>query len=158
MKNSRDGKSYSTNLAFTPPEYLKTGKCATNTHKPLYYLPPDFFMCILLYKYWVTSTHSQCHTHTPVPYEYTTHTPGQILCHVHTHSMSHTPAPYEYTTHTLSLPTLHSNIQTSSMSLGTTQMASYQVCQHLLMIWSFYYSPNLLTIAILQLLCVLQAE
>jgi hypothetical protein len=27
MKNSRDGKSYSTNLAFTPPEYLKTGKC-----------------------------------------------------------------------------------------------------------------------------------
>jgi len=29
MKNSRDGKSYSTNLAFTPPEYLKTGKCVT---------------------------------------------------------------------------------------------------------------------------------
>jgi hypothetical protein len=28
MKNSRDGKSYSTNLAFTPPEYLRTG-----THK-----------------------------------------------------------------------------------------------------------------------------
>uniref|UniRef100_M4DUZ7 Serine/threonine-protein kinase BSK n=1 Tax=Brassica campestris TaxID=3711 RepID=M4DUZ7_BRACM len=26
MKNSRDGKSYSTNLAFTPPEYLKTGR------------------------------------------------------------------------------------------------------------------------------------
>ncbi|XP_019228168.1 PREDICTED: probable serine/threonine-protein kinase At5g41260 [Nicotiana attenuata] len=26
MKNSRDGKSYSTNLAFTPPEYLKTGQ------------------------------------------------------------------------------------------------------------------------------------
>lgn len=25
MKNSRDGKSYSTNLAFTPPEYLRTG-------------------------------------------------------------------------------------------------------------------------------------
>ncbi|CAN4115982.1 unnamed protein product [Withania somnifera] len=25
-KNSRDGKSYSTNLAFTPPEYLKTGR------------------------------------------------------------------------------------------------------------------------------------
>lgn len=25
MKNSRDGKSYSTNLAFCPPEYLKTG-------------------------------------------------------------------------------------------------------------------------------------
>lgn len=25
MKNSRDGRSYSTNLAFTPPEYLRTG-------------------------------------------------------------------------------------------------------------------------------------
>ncbi|CAK7335535.1 unnamed protein product [Dovyalis caffra] len=26
MKNSRDGKSYSTNLAFTPPEYLRNGR------------------------------------------------------------------------------------------------------------------------------------
>ncbi|KAK7278367.1 hypothetical protein RJT34_23395 [Clitoria ternatea] len=26
MKNSRDGKSFSTNLAFTPPEYLRTGR------------------------------------------------------------------------------------------------------------------------------------
>ncbi|KAL2456847.1 Protein kinase domain-containing protein [Forsythia ovata] len=26
MKNSRDGKSYSTNLAFTPPKYLRTGR------------------------------------------------------------------------------------------------------------------------------------
>ncbi|GMH00525.1 hypothetical protein Nepgr_002364 [Nepenthes gracilis] len=26
MKNSKDGKSYSTNLAFTPPEYLRTGR------------------------------------------------------------------------------------------------------------------------------------
>ncbi|XWS35779.1 hypothetical protein CRYUN_Cryun20dG0025000 [Craigia yunnanensis] len=26
MKNSRDGKSYSTNLAFTPPEHLRTGR------------------------------------------------------------------------------------------------------------------------------------
>ncbi|XP_024361722.1 serine/threonine-protein kinase BSK1 isoform X1 [Physcomitrium patens] len=26
MKNSRDGKSYSTNLAYTPPEYLRTGR------------------------------------------------------------------------------------------------------------------------------------
>ncbi|PWA60508.1 tetratricopeptide-like helical domain-containing protein [Artemisia annua] len=26
MKNSRDGKSYVTNLAFTPPEYLRTGR------------------------------------------------------------------------------------------------------------------------------------
>ncbi|KAL3643380.1 Serine/threonine-protein kinase bsk1 [Castilleja foliolosa] len=27
MKHSRDGKSYSTNLAYTPPEYLKNGDC-----------------------------------------------------------------------------------------------------------------------------------
>jgi hypothetical protein len=101
MKNSRDGKSYSTNLAFTPPEYLKTGKCATNTHKPLYYLPPDFFMCILVGKYCVTCTHSQCHT--PVPYEYTTHTPVPCECHAHTLNVTHTPAPYEYTTLSLSL-------------------------------------------------------
>ncbi|KAF9589692.1 hypothetical protein IFM89_027222 [Coptis chinensis] len=26
MKNSRDGKSYNTNLAFTPPEYMRTGR------------------------------------------------------------------------------------------------------------------------------------
>jgi hypothetical protein len=26
MKNSSDGKSYSTNLAYTPPEYLQNGK------------------------------------------------------------------------------------------------------------------------------------
>lgn len=31
MKNSRDGKSYSTNLAFTPPEYLKTGNSVIAT-------------------------------------------------------------------------------------------------------------------------------
>lgn len=29
MKNSRDGKSYSTNLVFTPPEYLRTGMWLT---------------------------------------------------------------------------------------------------------------------------------
>lgn len=28
MKNSRDGKSYSTNLAYTPPEYLRNGTYA----------------------------------------------------------------------------------------------------------------------------------
>ncbi|KAL4592359.1 hypothetical protein LXL04_005351 [Taraxacum kok-saghyz] len=31
MKNSRDGKSYSTNLAFTPPEYMKTGLTRVGT-------------------------------------------------------------------------------------------------------------------------------
>lgn len=36
MKNSRDGKSYSTNLAFTPPEYLRTGTC--------FHLPPLFLL------------------------------------------------------------------------------------------------------------------
>lgn len=36
MKNSRDGRSYSTNLAFTPPEYLRTGDIAFSLI--LYYL------------------------------------------------------------------------------------------------------------------------
>ncbi|KAF9611846.1 hypothetical protein IFM89_036490 [Coptis chinensis] len=31
MKNSRDGKSYSTNLAFTPPEYMRTGRVTTES-------------------------------------------------------------------------------------------------------------------------------
>ncbi|KAF5470481.1 hypothetical protein F2P56_010994 [Juglans regia] len=31
MKNSRDGKSYSTNLAFTPPEYLRIGRVTTES-------------------------------------------------------------------------------------------------------------------------------
>jgi hypothetical protein len=45
MKNSRDGKSYSTNLAFTPPEYLRTGNVFIK-----FVLDPDFF--------YQTSTHS----------------------------------------------------------------------------------------------------
>jgi len=35
MKNSRDGKSYSTNLAFTPPEYLRTG---TPSNKMIFFI------------------------------------------------------------------------------------------------------------------------
>ncbi|KAJ4955674.1 hypothetical protein NE237_012457 [Protea cynaroides] len=31
MKNSKDGKSYSTNLAFTPPEYLRTGRVTSES-------------------------------------------------------------------------------------------------------------------------------
>ncbi|CAJ1933209.1 unnamed protein product [Sphenostylis stenocarpa] len=31
MKNSRDGRSYSTNLAFTPPEYLRTGRITADS-------------------------------------------------------------------------------------------------------------------------------
>lgn len=31
MKNSRDGKSFSTNLAFTPPEYLRTGRVTSES-------------------------------------------------------------------------------------------------------------------------------
>ncbi|XP_059296433.1 serine/threonine-protein kinase BSK5-like [Lycium ferocissimum] len=31
MKNSRDGKSYSTNLAFTPPEYMRTGRVTSES-------------------------------------------------------------------------------------------------------------------------------
>lgn len=32
MKNSRDGKSYSTNLAYTPPEFLRTGKLLNKSY------------------------------------------------------------------------------------------------------------------------------
>lgn len=32
MKNSRDGKSYSTNLAYTPPEFLRTGILHANMY------------------------------------------------------------------------------------------------------------------------------
>ncbi|KGN47117.1 serine/threonine-protein kinase BSK5 [Cucumis sativus] len=31
MKNSRDGKSYSTNLSFTPPEYMRTGRISSES-------------------------------------------------------------------------------------------------------------------------------
>jgi len=31
MKNSRDGKSYSTNLAYTPPEYLRNGRVTSES-------------------------------------------------------------------------------------------------------------------------------
>jgi BR-signaling kinase len=37
MKNSRDGKSYSTNLAFTPPEYLRTGEIDLHPPRRSYY-------------------------------------------------------------------------------------------------------------------------
>ncbi|TQE05568.1 hypothetical protein C1H46_008815 [Malus baccata] len=39
MKNSRDGKSYSTNLAFTPPEYLRTALCLVNNTGKLFHAP-----------------------------------------------------------------------------------------------------------------------
>ncbi|KAL5713856.1 non-specific serine/threonine protein kinase [Ranunculus cassubicifolius] len=39
MKNSRDGKSYSTNLAYTPPEYLRNGMFCT---PPLLYFQHAF--------------------------------------------------------------------------------------------------------------------
>lgn len=37
MKNSRDGKSYSTNLAFTPPECLRTGEIDLHPSHRSYY-------------------------------------------------------------------------------------------------------------------------
>lgn len=40
MKNSRDGKSYSTNLAYTPPEYLRNGT---------YIYPKFIFVLIVIY-------------------------------------------------------------------------------------------------------------
>lgn len=36
MKNSRDGKSYSTNLAYTPPEYLRNGTYFFYSHNQGY--------------------------------------------------------------------------------------------------------------------------
>lgn len=37
MKNSRDGKSYSTNLAYTPPEYLRNGESTCSFSYGLFY-------------------------------------------------------------------------------------------------------------------------
>lgn len=38
IKNSRDGKSYSTNLAYTPPEYLRNGNAEILYHIIFYVL------------------------------------------------------------------------------------------------------------------------
>lgn len=43
MKNSRDGKSYSTNLAYTPPEYLRNG----TPRVPERHLPADSLILTL---------------------------------------------------------------------------------------------------------------
>lgn len=43
MKNSRDGRSYSTNLAFTPPEYLRTGKMTIG----VIFEEVDLLLCLL---------------------------------------------------------------------------------------------------------------
>lgn len=51
MKNSRDGKSYSTNLAYTPPEYLRNGKSiplASFMNTPCQYICS--FLVIYTYK------------------------------------------------------------------------------------------------------------
>jgi len=42
MKNSRDGKSYSTNLAYTPPEYLRNGNMIVSV-----FMAKIFFFCLL---------------------------------------------------------------------------------------------------------------
>jgi len=42
MKNSRDGKSYSTNLAYTPPEYLRNGNMIVSVFRAKF-----FFFCLL---------------------------------------------------------------------------------------------------------------
>lgn len=61
MKNSRDGRSYSTNLAFTPPEYLRTG---------IYYLNSTLYRIFTIYakicSYFIESPYISwcfsCHT------------------------------------------------------------------------------------------------
>lgn len=52
MKNSRDGKSYSTNLAFTPPEYLRTGKMIMN----MIFAEVDVLLCLLSVNQFPSST------------------------------------------------------------------------------------------------------
>ncbi|CAH9147885.1 unnamed protein product [Cuscuta epithymum] len=63
MKNSRDGKSYSTNLAYTPPEFLRTGRVIPESviysygtvlldllsgkHIPPSHVPPTIFPLLL---------------------------------------------------------------------------------------------------------------
>lgn len=51
MKNSRDGKSYSTNLAYTPPEFLRTGAYSIMEKKAVevtFLLHLDHFGCLTL--------------------------------------------------------------------------------------------------------------
>lgn len=45
MKNSRDGKSYSTNLAFTPPEYLRTGNSLVKISNPITHMIVFAHLC-----------------------------------------------------------------------------------------------------------------
>ena len=54
MKNSRDGKSYSTNLAYTPPEFLRTGKINNLLSREIEFMLVLFFFqlyahCVLIY-------------------------------------------------------------------------------------------------------------
>lgn len=44
MKNSRDGKSYSTNLAYTPPEYLRNGSLLRRFHYAYVFLYLFFYL------------------------------------------------------------------------------------------------------------------
>ncbi|KAF9604469.1 hypothetical protein IFM89_006751, partial [Coptis chinensis] len=48
MKNSRDEKSYSMNLAFTPPEYMRTGQIFSDVVGSPYYLPLKYFASIMV--------------------------------------------------------------------------------------------------------------
>lgn len=62
MKNSRDGKSYSTNLAFTPPEYMRTGQ--TSVFLSYYLLSLVFYIvdswCLLVVCCKKTSFERRC--------------------------------------------------------------------------------------------------
>ena len=66
MKNSRDGKSYSTNLAYTPPEYLRNGNMIVSVFRAKF-----FFFCLLflghlemVYLYMVTTSNRMAKTFT----------------------------------------------------------------------------------------------
>lgn len=60
MKNSRDGKSYSTNLAYTPPEYLKNGELLKLVNMFFAWMRKLYIFCVLFVEL--------CGIHMPIPY------------------------------------------------------------------------------------------
>ena len=63
MKNSRDGKSYSTNLAYTPPEYLRNGTCLCVFVHSAYFArlsTADYWCLFETHFFFLFETHFNC--------------------------------------------------------------------------------------------------
>ncbi|GFZ01678.1 kinase with tetratricopeptide repeat domain-containing protein [Actinidia rufa] len=75
MKNSRDGKSYSTNLAFTPPEYLRTGRV---TPESVIYSFGTLLLDLLSGKH-IPPSHVPSHVLMGIPHESASSTPTSVL-------------------------------------------------------------------------------